>query len=466
MATTTSTTTHVLKWNRLACDAVYYAQMPTTVAARALAMVHTAMYDAWTVYTDGPEMSTTTGTRFKKGASCTYQNREKAYSFAAFRVLESLFRDKLPAEHQEMFTDCMRSLKYNPNDDTLDPKKASGIGNLSAKLLIECRLGDGSNEANDYEDYTGYMPKNLPPPKRPLAHPGKWQPRRYDDGRKLQKFLTPHWGLVKPFALPDGSACRPEHEPHDAESDAFTKQLGRVKYLSACLDDYQKITAEFWSGRHEEKFDDVPVVADCGYWTVLPVQCCRIGQYLVEKNGFQNANAIKLFFALTNAVFDASIGAWDAKVCFDYCRPISVIHELDDNKEIDAWGGPCEGPTKMQGEGWNPYLLETPPYAEYVSGHSAMMRAMADTVTWLCGTNAYGKEVTFPACSAEIEPACTPADELTLCWPTLHDAANEAGLSRQYAGTNFDMSDHRGHDLGEQVANWVCRKLRFYFEGC
>ncbi len=40
-------------WNRLTCDAIHYVNMSPTVAARALAMVHTAMYDAWTNYNDG-----------------------------------------------------------------------------------------------------------------------------------------------------------------------------------------------------------------------------------------------------------------------------------------------------------------------------------------------------------------------------------------------------------------------------
>ncbi|MEO0556378.1 MAG: hypothetical protein AAF149_24560, partial [Bacteroidota bacterium] len=67
------------QWNRLICDAIHYVAFPPTIAARALAMVHTAMYDAWTNYNDGGcEVSTCTGSRFKQpNSECTSANREK-----------------------------------------------------------------------------------------------------------------------------------------------------------------------------------------------------------------------------------------------------------------------------------------------------------------------------------------------------------------------------------------------------
>src|SRR5258706_7105622 len=86
-----------LHWNQIACDAIYYVKAPPTVAARALAMVHTAMYDAWSVYSGEACASTSTGVRLKRPeAECNRKNREMAFSYAAYRVLQKLFGEQLP----------------------------------------------------------------------------------------------------------------------------------------------------------------------------------------------------------------------------------------------------------------------------------------------------------------------------------------------------------------------------------
>ena len=332
-------TTYVLTWNRIACDAIYYARTPFTIATRALAMVHTAMYDAWSVYTEGPEASTTPELRQKKpGEDCTYQNREEAYSFAAYRVLEHLFRNELPDTKKDMFADCMRDLGYNPGNTSENPDTPAGIGNLAARLVIECRTDDGANEENDYADTSGYESANEPPPKRPLNKVDHWQPR-LGPGRTPQTFLTPHWGSVAPFALPSGSACRPKPPP-PLDAPRFDKQREKIREISACLNDEQKMKAEFWSGMHDEKFDEDVSSGDSDYHTILPVQLCRFVQHLVMENEFQNRNAIRLFFAVTNAFLDTTIAVWDAKRHYDYARPESVIHELDDNLDFGSMGGP------------------------------------------------------------------------------------------------------------------------------
>jgi hypothetical protein len=453
-----------LRWNRLACDAIYYTKTPPTIAARALAMVHTAMYDAWTAYSGGNEISTTTGSRLKRPDSeCTKQNREIAFSFAAYRVLEALFSQQLPAEHKMVFSSLMKEIGCKPTDESRDLNKPQGIGNICAKMVIDSRMGDGANQEEDYADYTGFKPANDPPPKRPLKDVAKWQPQ-LNAQRKPQKCLTPQWGWVRPFALCWGGEFRPP-VPVACGTSEFDQQIDDIIQISACLDDEQKIIAEYWAGMHEDKFEDTSLIPNYGYWTVPPVQSCRIAHYIVEKNGFKNANVIKLFFALTNALLDASIAAWDAKLYYNTTRPDSVIHELRDEFCFDSWGGPCVGTVNMEGEGWCPYLLNTPPFPEYVSGHSTFTRAMADIISCFCDSSEYGECVVFPACSSVIEPDCTPAEEITLSWPTLYDAADQAGWSRRYGGIHFEEGDLRGRELGEKVALCVWNKVCKYFEG-
>lgn len=453
-----------LRWSRLTCDAIYFAKMPPTIAARALAMVHTAMYDAWTAYSGGCEVSTTTGARLKRpDEECTRQNRETAFSYAAYRVLKALFGDDFLEDRKDVLATLMKEARCKAGNSSMDPTTPEGIGNLSAELVIDCRRGDGSNQDEKYADYTGYCPVNAPPPKRPLEDPEKWQPQR-NDKKEPQVFTTPHWGLVKPFALTWGGQFRPP-APSGCGSAKFHKQVEDLIQISACLTDEQKLIAEYWAGMHEDKFENSSTVPGYGYWTVPPAQCCRIADFIAVKNEFKNTSVIKLLFAVSNALLDASIAAWDAKVYYDFARPDSTIHELYDNYCFDAWGGPCEGAVNMQGENWCPYLLTTPPFAEYPSGHSTFSRAIAEVITRLCGTNEYGDCITFPANSSVIEPKCTPCEEITLSWRTLHEAADQAGWSRRYGGIHFEEGDLRGRELGREVADCVVEKALLYFEG-
>lgn len=455
-----------LQWNRLTCDAIYYAQLPPTLAARALAMVHTAMYDAWTAYAGGCYISTITGDRLKRPEEeHTKENREIAFSYAAWRIVEALFVDSLKEEKlHEMVSPLLGSLDGCRIDDcSLDVKTPQGVGNLSAKLILESRRGDGSNP-KEYADYTGYRPVNPPPPEQ-VVKVDRWQPQ-LEGTKRPQKFLHPHWGLVRPFALECGGQLRPPPPAPDG-SGQFRVQMAEIIRISACLDDREKLIAEYWAGMHEDKFEDSPITPDSGltYWTVPPVQCCRIARYVATKNCFRNSNVIKMFFALSNALLDASIAAWDGKVHYDHGRPDSIIRHLKDDESFKAWGGPCRGTVEMEGEGWCPYI-PTPPFAEYPSGHSTFSHALAEIVDCFCGNDDYGECVSFPACSSVVEPDCTPSEELTLTWHTLREAADQAGMSRRYAGIHFCDGDMQGRELGKRVAHVVWQKVCSYFRGC
>lgn len=59
---------------------------------------------------------------------------------------------------------------------------------------------------------------------------------------------------------------------------------------------------------------------------------------------------VKLFFALTNAIFDASIVCWGVKRHFDYVRPVTAIHYLFRGQQVKAWAGPGLGTQLIKGE--------------------------------------------------------------------------------------------------------------------
>jgi hypothetical protein len=171
-----------------------------------------------------------------------------------------------------------------------------------------------------------------------------------------------------------------------------------------------------------------------------------------------------MFFLLSNALLDAGIAAWDCKVYYDYVRPVSAIQSLYRGKSIIAWGGPCEGAVEIEGENWLPYI-PTPPFAEYVSGHSTFSAAASEVLSSFCESEKYGEEVVIPKGGSRIEPDCTPAENLTLKWKDLKDAADQAGISRLYGGIHFHDGDKEGRKLGVKVGCAVWEKAVDYFNG-
>ena len=154
---------------------------------------------------------------------------------------------------------------------------------------------------------------------------------------------------------------------------------------------------------------------------------------------------VKLFFTLGNALLDASIAAWYWKFKWDYVRPITGIRELYRGRQVLSWLGPYKGYGLVDGERWIPYQelrVVTPPFPEYVSGHSTFSAAGAKVITTFLGSDSFGASVTVPAGTSRIEPRTpehpgTPAKDVTLYWPTFSAAANEAGMSRRYGGIHY-----------------------------
>lgn len=442
-----------IQWNQLILDAIKYSNASPPLAARALAMAHTAIYDTWSVYNE-KAISTSTAMyiKIKDESRCAEEHQYKAISYAAFRVLQYLFCFALPACHKGMFRNFMCELNYDPDDTTLDISKPAGIGNLCAKLVIEYRNGDGSNPHGTlnmpkWSDYTGYAPKNTWDKLNDIDY---WQPQLIDTSPgtfNVQSFLVAHWGLVKPFSLLYNWQFRPE-PPFRKHLSQFKDQAKEILTISAELTDKQKAITEYWG-------DGPGSYTAPGHW-------CEITHFVIAKKKYGNEDCIKLFFALCNALLDASIACWECKHYYDAVRPITLIRECYKGKDVQAWGGPGKGTQTIKGENWQPFV-STPPFPEYVSGHSTFSSAAAAVLKSFTGSDDFGGCSIVEKGSSAIERGISPKQDVTLEWATFSDAAKQAGLSRLYGGIHFAKGNMEGQKLGENVGNHAWEKALFYF---
>ena len=161
-----------------------------------------------------------------------------------------------------------------------------------------------------------------------------------------------------------------------------------------------------------------------------------------------------MFFAMTNAVFDASIASWEAKRYFDSVRPVTAVKFLYTGVPIRAWAGPGLGTQWIDGKDWRPYQaasVVTPPFPEFISGHSIFSAAAAEVLKRYTGSDNFGASVTVAAGSSRVEPGLVPATDLTLSWSTFSEAADEAGISRRFGGIHFIEADVQSRALGRLV---------------
>jgi PAP2 superfamily len=441
--------TVVVRWNETTLEAIRRARLGPPIVARALAIVHTCMYDAWAAY-DRKAIGTRLGDALRRPPrERTPANRRDAVSVAAYRALADLF----PAE-QPFFEAQLRELGLDPDDTAADPSTPSGVASRACDAVLAFRHADGSNQLGDvnggapYSDYTGYQPVNTPDL---VVDPNRWQPLRFSNGQ-TPGFVAPHWGLVAPFALPSGERLRPA-APSLYPDPRYTEQAEEILRLNATLTDRQKMIAEYWA---DGPSSELPP----GHWNLFAQAVSRRDRHDLNDD-------VKMFLALNNALMDAAIAVWECKRLYDYVRPITAIRFLFAGRPIQAWGGPYRGTQTIDGGDWLPYqpgTFLTPPFAEYVSGHSTFSAAAAEVLARFTRSDFFGYGVVLPPGSSRIEPGLTPAEPVVLFWPTFSAAAAEAGWSRRYGGIHFRDGDLQGRQLGRRVGAVVWKKAMRLFE--
>ena len=466
---------------------------PTATTWR-MHVVMSSMYDAWAAYHEGAK-GTMSGDDLKRPAlEHTLANQEQAVSFAAHDALSHVFPEQV-----EIF-DAVLDLHGLEPSASVDPSTPAGVGNIAADHVIRSFSAGGSN-AYEFDDRVSPL---YPTAYQPTAEsdPNRWAPLHVPTGSLLdehgvptassddpssyttQEFLTPHWGSLRPFALEHGDELRPPPPPmrgselpyidatgHQSTNDqAFRSQVAEVLELSAGLSDRHKVIAEFWA-------DGPHTWTPPGHWVQLAIGVSLRDQHDLEAD-------VCMFMALAGALYDAGIVAWDAKRFYDYVRPATAIPSMYEGQRVEAWRGPDQGAGTIDGGDWRPYqsaTFVTPPFAEYISGHSAFSAAAAEVLKEYSGSGRFfdgvtrlgrdfdgdgvedlmGQHIAVPGTLA-FEHG--PADTVVLRWLTFDEASDQAGISRRYGGIHFQDADLRGREIGHEVGRRAFAQARAYWD--
>lgn len=382
----------VLDWNATLLNAVATDKTAPPLAARNMAMVHTGIYAAVSVI---DQLSS----NYIDAVATEGVSRKAAVAAAAHRLLNNLYPNQT-----ETF-DVQLGLSLAEVPDGQAENYGVALGQFAADLTLAWRSNDGASNAVSYT---------------PGTEPGEWQPTPPG----FLPALLPQWSDVTPFALISSSQFRPDGPPA-LDSAEYAGDFNQVKELgslnSTTRTAEQTEIALFWA-------DGLGTFTPPGHWN-------QIAESVSLAQGNTLSENARLFALLNIAEADAGIVAWDAKYEYNFWRPITAIEQADTDGNPDTLTDPT----------WTP-LLVTPPFPEYISGHSTFSGA-ADAVL----TSFFG-DISFTTSSAGLPSVTRSFDSFT-------QAAEEAGISRIYGGIHFQSANEDGLAAGRALGNYVTKIL-------
>lgn len=312
---------------------------------------------------------------------------------------------KMIDAYQKAFLDSARAHGV-PED--LAQRSLSMASWVSKKTLAYAKA-DRYNRISNFPRYT------------PTNEPGAW----YPTAPAYMPAVEPYFNTVRPFVLDSASQfipARPIAFSTNRQS-AFYKLMMRNYAITKDMPKEYRVIAAFWDCNPFAVQDDGHLVM--GLKKISP------GAHWLGITGIACAQANKSFAAtmeintmVSLGLMDAFLSCWDEKFRSNRIRPESAIRQLVDPQ-------------------WQP-LLQTPPFPEYLSGHSVISSSSATILT-----HYFGDHFDYTD-SVEVGYGLPPRH-----FASFRQAADEAAISRFYGGIHFmDAIDNgilQGNKVGEQL---------------
>jgi predicted lipoprotein with Yx(FWY)xxD motif len=312
---------------------------------------------------------------------------------AAYRALLGLY----PSQQQTLDATYAAELAEVPAGPARD--EGVRIGAEVAHDLLAVRADDGSQTA--------------PPPFNVGTDPGAYRPTPPN----LAAPVFTGWGQVKPFALDAANQFRPA-PPYALTTDAYARALQEVQSLGAANSTTrtpeQTQIATFWNPPIQNAWNQIAETVAAAHHSDLPTTA-------------------RLFAALDVSFADGAIAFYDAKYTFQLWRPVTAINLADTDGN----------PNTTADAAWLPLTGTTPADPSYPGAHSTISAAGADVLARFYG-DAQRFTVTSPALPG-----------VTRSFRSFSAAAEEAGLSRIYAGVHTRLDHVAGLKIGYDVATFV-----------
>lgn len=315
---------------------------------------------------------------------------------AVATAAHGVLREYFPASAANLDASLATSLAAIP--DGAQKSKGVRVGQEAARAMIVSRVGDGRGDASIVYSVPSPVPV------------GVWAPVPAPPAGGM---LAPWLGFVDPLVV---SGPVTVDGPDALGSAAYATDYNEVQLVgsagSTTRTQSQTDTALFFATSN-------PVVQ----------LHLALASYL-EANPIGLARTATLFATSEAAVADSVIQAWRAKYDYRFWRPFEAIRAGDNDGNGATVGDPA----------WTSLVFPNPPYADYFSGHGAVVSSFAGSVRAELGDGV----------SLSLTGATT-----SRTYGSLSAIEADAFMSRIWAGIHFrdamDDAYYVGHTNAQRV---------------
>ena len=436
----------VRRWNAIAIDSsgldhtpvrpgetrVFGEQLGPCRSARAMAIVHIAMFD--TINAVVGKYESFTGVRAPLGAV----SLRVAISQAAHDALTNLF----PSQTTDLDRRLAEDLEETPASAM--KRRSVLLGHRAAAAILAARLGDGAEHP---ESFLGvdYFTSDAA---------GHW---RQDPISLLPIALGAHWPECKPFVMQAADQFRappppPMNSPAYAVAYNEVKQLGGDGIITpTARTPEQTLIGLYWA------YDGTPSLC------APPRLYNQVALHIANQMGADEMETARLLALLNVAMADAGLAVWDSKFHYDLWRPITGIREADEHTgpsgagdgNPDTIGDPTFTALGAPASNLNGPNF-TPPFPAYPSGHAGFGGAVFQILRRFFGRD----DIAFTFVSDELNGQTRDNSGhvrplVPRSFSSLSQAEEENGQSRIYLGIHWSFDKTAGIAQGRQVGNYV-----------
>jgi membrane-associated phospholipid phosphatase len=351
----------VLPWTSLALDLITTHRPSPVRAARALALLHIAVYDTVVATWDAkatfprPAPSALDPAIVPLGSvdpsHPAFPSEHAAVAAAASVVLAYAFPDEPGAGLAALANEAAISRLWAGTNVRSDVEAGLAIGRAVGARAVAWGKADGSDAQWDGSGRPG--------------GDGTWQPT---PPGFVQEPLDPLAGTWRTWVVAGGDQFRPA-PPASYGSPAWRAELAAVQEAVARRTSEQEAAVRFWAG-------GPGTATPAGIWT-------GIARDLVLRSGLDLPLTARVLTLTTVAMADAFVCCWDAKYAYWTARPITADPSLA-------------------------LLFPTPPFPSYTSGHATASAAAGTVLGHL-----------FPDQAADLATRAVEASDSRL-WAGIH----------------------------------------------
>ena len=313
-------------------------------------------------------------------------------------------------DYEESLLDSCRKIGFE--DEVIEQSKNYAL--VISKQILAYAKADHYNQISNLSRYT------------PAKGDGYW----YPTPPGFMAAVEPNFNSVRPFTL-DSAAQFQTLPPvifNAAKGSPFYLLTEAVYKENKAVNPKHIAMASFWDcnpfaiqAEGHLNFGVKKISPGAHWMGITGIACMKANKNFEE--------AMQIHTIVSIGLMDAFLCCWDEKYRSNRIRPETAIRKMIDPQ-------------------WEP-LLQTPPFPEYLSGHSVASAASASILTHYFGDNFSYKD------SVEVSyglPAKT--------FQSFNAAAEEAAISRFYGGIHFMDAITNGWHQGTKVGEWVLQKIK------